>query len=72
MPFKSSASFPDGWSDGGSLAEAKHRLVGRRIVDVGYPSSSEIEFTLDDGSTLTLTPAGLEGDDLGLTIADAA
>jgi hypothetical protein len=45
---------------------------GKRILSVEATNYNTIKFVLADGQSVTLTPSGIEGDDLDLTIATEA
>ncbi|VVN26637.1 hypothetical protein PS623_04569 [Pseudomonas fluorescens] len=79
LPFdvqKASAGFPDGWdsSDGkySSQTEVSEFLKGKRIIAVEFTNHNTIKFLLDDGLAVSLTPSGIEGDDLDLMVEKTA
>lgn len=79
LPFdvqKASAGFPDGWdsSDGkySSQREVSQFLKGKRITAVEFTSHNTIKFVLDDGLAVSLTPSGIDGDDLDLLVEKPA
>jgi hypothetical protein len=79
LPFdvqKASAGFPDGWdgSNGkyASQNEVSELLKGKRITGVEFTNHNTIKFALDDGSAVSLTPSGIEGDDLDLLVEKPA
>ncbi|WP_150124093.1 hypothetical protein [Cupriavidus nantongensis] len=69
-----SASFPEGAEELNyvSLAEIRQRLIGRRVSSVEYAGHNVIALIFEDGSSVTFTPSGTEGDDLELSIARSA
>ncbi|NNB33893.1 hypothetical protein [Pseudomonas fragi] len=73
---KASAGFPEGWdsSDGkySSQNEVSEFLKGKRITAVEFTSHNTIKFVLDDGLAVSLTPSGIEGDDLDLLVQKPA
>lgn len=79
LPFdvrKASAGFPEGWdsSDGkySSQFEVSEFLKGKRIIAVEFTNHNTIKFVLDDGLAVSLTPSGIEGDDLDLMVEKTA
>lgn len=79
LPFdvqKASAGFPDGWdsSDGkySTQSEVSEFLKGKRIIAVEFTNHNTIKFVLDDGLAVSLTPSGIEGDDLDLMVEKTA
>ncbi|EKZ98508.1 hypothetical protein ACUXQ2_006309 [Cupriavidus metallidurans] len=66
---RASASFPEGADESYvSLAEVRRQLVGRRVSSVDYTSHNVIALVFEDGTSVTFTPSGTEGDDLELSI----
>jgi hypothetical protein len=72
--FKAAAGLPDGAEslDLSPMSAVSEKLVGKRIVSVEATSYNTIKFVLEDGLFVTLTPSGIDGDDLELTIATEA
>lgn len=50
------------------LSSVSQILSGKCIVSVEATSYNTIKFVLDDGLTVTLTPSGIEGDDLDISV----
>jgi hypothetical protein len=79
LPFdvrKARAWFPDGL-DGSdekysSQNEVSEFLKGKRVNAVEFTNHNTIKFVFDDGLAVTLTPSGIEGDDLDLVIEKTA
>lgn len=79
LPFdvqKASAGFPDGLDSFGdkysSQNEVSEFLKGKRIFAVEFTNHNTIKFLLDDGVAVSLTPSGIEGDDLDLLVETTA
>jgi len=79
LPFdlqKASAGFPDGWDSSdenySSQSEVSQFLKGKLITAVEFTSLNTIKFVLDDGLAVSLTPSGIDGDDLDLSVEDTA
>ncbi|MBC2385286.1 hypothetical protein HF209_30490 [Pseudomonas sp. WS 5096] len=69
---KASASFPEGWADSSephaSLGVLNECLKGKQIQAVEFTNYNTIRFVLDKGLSVSLTPSGIEGDDLDLLV----
>lgn len=69
---KASAGFPEGWADASeqhaSLTALNECLGGKQIQAVEFTNYNTIRFILDKGMTVSLTPSGIEGDDLELLV----
>jgi len=68
---KACAGLPDGAMgdlDYSPMAAVSEKLAGKRIASVEATSYNTIKFVLDDGLFVTLTPSGIEGDDLDISI----
>jgi hypothetical protein len=69
---KACAGLPDGMMgdpDCSPLSAVSEKLVGKRIVSVEATNYNTIKLMLDDGLSVTLTPSGIEGDDLDISVA---
>lgn len=62
----------DGFLDYSPITAVNEKLVGKRIMSVEAINHTTFKFVLDNGLSVTLTPSGIEGDDLDLTIATEA
>nr|WP_290467337.1 hypothetical protein [Pseudomonas fluorescens] len=51
-----------------AFSAANDLLIGRRIVGIERTGFNTIKFVLNDGLAVSLTPSGIEGDDLDLSI----
>lgn len=73
---KASAGFPEGWARSGggysSIAEVNATLKGKRIAAVEFPNENTVRFVLDDGVSVSMTPSGIDGDDITLSIEPTA
>lgn len=69
---KASAGFPEGWADSSephaSLSALNECLRGKQIQAVEFTNYNTIRFVLDKGLSVSLTPSGIEGDDLDLLV----
>ena len=68
---KACAGLPDGIMgdpEYSPMAVVSEKLAGKRIASVEATSYNTIKFVLDDGLSVTLTPSGIEGDDLDISV----
>lgn len=72
--FKACLGFPEGepMFNYSPLSEASEQLRGKRITGVESTNHNTIRVLLDDGSSVSFTPSGIEGDDLDLSIHSAS
>lgn len=70
---KACAGLPDGITgdpEYSPLSSVSEKLVGKRIVSVEATSYNTFKFVLDDGLSVILTPSGIEGDDLDISVVE--
>lgn len=70
---KACAGLPEGITgdpDYSPMAAVSEKLVGKRIASVEATSYNTIKFVLDDGLSVILTPSGIEGDDLNISVVE--
>lgn len=67
---KACVSLPEGAANlnYSAMSVVKDLLMGKRIVGFELTGYNTIKFVLDDGLSVSLTPSGIEGDDLDLSI----
>lgn len=70
---KACAGLPGGAADldYSPLSEASEQLRGKRITCVESTGHNTLRVVLDDGSSVSFTPSGIEGDDIDLMIHGA-
>jgi hypothetical protein len=70
---KGCAGLPNGIKgdpDYSPIAAVSEKLVGKRIASVEATNYNTIKFVLGDGLSVILTPSGMEGDDLDISVVE--
>lgn len=73
---KANSSFPEGWDSSGEIylsqAALSEYLKGKQIKKIEFTSYHTVVFILEGGMSVSLTPSGLEGEDIDLLITSGS